>query len=578
MTKVNTIKRSILKKTTMSFGLLVALTGFTSMAHATYSLPASRSVVWQGNAGVKGDIPNLSTIYKTLSPSGGDDTSAIKTAISGCPAGQVIKLAAGTFKISSPIIVKSGVVLRGSGMGTTKIQGASGMGGGYLIGFNASPAVGTYYTLTAGIAKGSSTITTSQAHGWKVGDMILIDQLNNDSGDPPVTSAGTNGTCTWCGRNGNRSLGQVSMVTAVPSSTTATLEIPLYWNYQASLTPQAAKVSGVTSKAGIENLTVDNSLSGSSSQTGEGGTVVMYGTSNCWLLNVEAIGSYTNMLRMKRSYRDTVRGCKFHEGTPALPATGSQYNTSRAYCIYMSPTSAALVEGTQIYHLDMATKLDGNVSGNVFAYNYISGMYYAPSASWQVDSFRFHGGHPMMNLFEGNYTVGRINADNVWGSSSHNTFFRNRNILESARTQAAWDYSLYTKSHYYNIIGNVIGTTGFENAYQVNIGSSSKAILGIDTAVSTTLLHANWDSLNNRVVYNSSLDTALPSSMYLTGKPAWWGSTQWPAIGPDVSPMSPSMPGTGNGIPWYNGSGYGSGSGSTTASAMPSAPTNLAAK
>lgn len=72
--------------------LVVAPTGFASVAQATYSLPADRSVVWQGNAGVKGDIPARTSIYKTLSPSGGDDTSAIQSAINACPSGSVARI------------------------------------------------------------------------------------------------------------------------------------------------------------------------------------------------------------------------------------------------------------------------------------------------------------------------------------------------------------------------------------------------------------------------------------------------------------------------------------------------------
>ena len=28
---------------------------------------------------------------------------------------------------------------------------------------------------------------------------------------------------------------------------------------------------------------------------------------------------------------------------------------------------------------------------------------------------------------------------------------------------------------------------------------------------------------------------SLPNSLYMNGKPGWWGSMPWPAIGPDVS-------------------------------------------
>jgi hypothetical protein len=534
--------------TMLSFAVLVALTGFASVAGATYSLPDSRSVTWAGNVGVQGDIPIRTTIYKTLSPSGGNDASAIQSALSACPAGQVVKLSAGTFSISSPITVKSGITLRGSGMGSTIVKGASGMSGSFVMGFNAGSALGSSVNMTGGLAKGSSTITTGSAHGLSVGDTLLIDQLNNAGGDPKVTNVGSNGSCTWCGRSsGTRSLGQVGRVAAVPSSTTLTLEIPTYWPYASSLSPQVTKISGSTLNAGIEDLTVDNSLSGGSGQSSNGSTIALNGTTNCWLLGVEAIGSYTNMIRMSRSYRNTIRGCKFHEGTPALPATGAQYGTSRAYGIYMDPASANLIENNQIYHLDMAVKLEGPTSGNVFGYNYITDMYYSPSASWQVDTFRFHGGHPVMNLFEGNFLQGRINADNTWGSSSHNTFFRNRNTLNTARTAAAWNYSLYEMSNYYNMVGNVIGTSGFETVYQ---STSGKSIYGLASAVHGTLQHANWDVVTNGVVWNSADDRTLPASLYLSGKPSWWGSIAWPAVGPDLSPMYPTAPGAGKGMPW----------------------------
>ena len=551
ITKKNQSTAGLGKRRLVAFGLLLALTGFAAGAEATYSLPASRSVKWEGNVGVQGDIPARTAIYKTLSPSGGNDTSAIQTAISACPSGQVVKLNAGTFNISSPINVKSGVTLRGAGMGSTIIKGISGMSGAYVIGFNAGSSLGASVNITSGSSKGSSTITTGSAHGWKVGDIILIDQLNDAGGNPVVTNVGSNGTCTWCGRNsGTRSLGQVSKVIAVPSSTSATLEIPLYWNYTSGQSVQGTKINGITASAGIEHLTIDNLASGSSRQGSDGGTIAAYGTSNCWLLDVEAIGSYTNMVRMKRSYRDTIRGCKFHEGTPALPVTGSQYNTSRAYCLYMSPASACLVENTQIYHLTMATKLDGPASGNVFAYNTVAAMYYAPSASWQVDNFRMHGGHPMMNLFEGNVLLGRTIADVVWGSSSHNTYFRNRNALDPARTSSAYNYALYKNASYYNIIGNVIGTAGFENVYSANIGSSSKVIYAIDSGTQTTMQHGNWDSVTNSITWNSADDRTLPASLYLSSKPNWWGSMQWPAIGPDVSPRYPAAKALGTGTPW----------------------------
>jgi len=553
--------------------ILAALTGFASVADATYTLPAARSVKWQGNVGVSGDITVRTTIYRTLSPSGANDTSAIQTAINNCPSGQVVKLNAGTYNVSSSITGKSNVTLRGAGMGKTIIKGMSGMTGAYVVGIRGSYSLGTSRGISAGLAKGSTSITTSVAHGFVAGDYILIDQLNNPYGDPVVTNVGYDGTCSWCGRaSGTRSLGQIVRVIAVPSSTTATLEIPLYWNYSSSLSPQATKYTGFTVGAGMEDFTVDNSLSGGPNQGGDGATLMLRGAANSWYLGVEAIGSYKAMIKVHDAYRNTIRGGKYHEGVPALPATGSQYGTSRAYGIFMNPAASAnLIENNQLYHLVNMFMINGAASGNVMAYNYMTENY-AAAVNWQLCGFSFHGGHPMMNLFEGNYNDSRIAAaDNVWGSSSHNTFFRNRNTLTPNKSGATWNNDLQKNATYFNFVGNVFGTIGVENIFeQENITLTGlKAIYrfgytsdgdgsasGNDPRVLATVLrHANWDSYHRSLQLNSSDDSVLPPSLYLTGKPAWWGSSvPWPAVGPDLSPMYPAALGAGKGTPWGSSS------------------------
>src|SRR6266540_1745100 len=188
-----------------TFVLIMTLIGFASVAEATYSLPSARGVSWEGNVGVLNDIPGRTAIYKMLSPSGGDDTPAIQTAITTCPAGQVVKLNAGTFKLRKSITIKSGVTLRGSGMGTTTIMGTSGFKGNYVLGFSNMSSSWNLSNrpsipLSGGMTKGSTGITTSVPHGWQVGDVIVIDQLINPYGDPIVTNVGIGGVCTWCGR------------------------------------------------------------------------------------------------------------------------------------------------------------------------------------------------------------------------------------------------------------------------------------------------------------------------------------------------------------------------------------------
>lgn len=549
--------------------LLLALAGFTQAAHAAYTIPANRAITWTGNVGVKGDIPARSTVYTTLKPSGGDDAAAIKSAIANCPAGQVVQLSAGTFKVSSPIMVKSNVTLRGNGMGSTIIKGMTGMSGNTVAGIGARPSVGGGIALTGGLSKGSTTITTATAHGWTPGTMILIDQLNNGSDDPPVTNVGNNGSCTWCGRaSGTRSLGQTAKVVAVPSPTTATLEIPLYWSYDASLSPQAVKLGGMTTTAGIEKLTVDNSLSGSSAQKSSG-TLVLLGTSNCWVKDTEVIGAYEAILLVNYgSYRNTIRGNKLHEGFPTTAGDGTaSFATSRAYGINAQMYSSAnLFENNQIYHLSTGLITAGPFSGNVFAYNYITSLY-LNALNFNPYAISFHGSHAFMNLIEGNYIDSRVASDFVWGTKSHNTFFRNKIALAPNRTGGAWDVDLQYQSRYYNVIGNVLGRST-ESLYTLEAlnaatsaiyrlgynGDGDNSASGNDINVGNTVVrHGNWDTYSNAVTWNRTDDQVLPQSLYLSAKPVWWGGLQWPCIGPDVSPKYPSAPGAGKGTPWSNG-------------------------
>lgn len=549
--------------------LLLALAGFTQAAHAAYTIPANRAITWTGNVGVKGDIPARNTVYTTLKPSGGDDAAAIKSAIANCPAGQVVQLSAGTFKVSSPIMVKSNVTLRGNGMGSTIIKGMTGMSGNTVAGIGARPSVGGGIALTGGLSKGSTTITTATAHGWTPGTMILIDQLNNGSDDPPVTNVGNNGSCTWCGRaSGTRSLGQTAKVVAVPSPTTATLEIPLYWSYDASLSPQAVKLGGMTTTAGIEKLTVDNSLSGSSAQKSSG-TLVLLGTSNCWVKDTEVIGAYEAILLVNYgSYRNTIRGNKLHEGFPTTAGDGTaSFATSRAYGINAQMYSSAnLFENNQIYHLSTGLITAGPFSGNVFAYNYITSLY-LNALNFNPYAISFHGSHAFMNLIEGNYIDSRVASDFVWGTKSHNTFFRNKIALAPNRTGGAWDVDLQYQSRYYNVIGNVLGRST-ESLYTLEAlnaatsaiyrlgynGDGDNSASGNDINVGNTVVrHGNWDTYSNAVTWNRTDDQVLPQSLYLSAKPVWWGGLQWPCIGPDVSPKYPSAPGAGKGTPWANG-------------------------
>lgn len=547
------------KNTSIVFLLFFLLFGQSDKSFA-YSLPFERSVKWEGNVGVLNDIPKRSNICSTLDPVGGDNYLLIQNAIDNCPSGQVVKLNSGIFNIGKSIRMKSGVTLRGSGMGRTVIKGSSSVEGSFLLGMTGSWQDSSSIALSGKIEKGSKIIETSTPHGWNKGDLVIIDQINNPQGNPAVTNQGNNGKCSWCGRTNERSLGQIVKIQSVISPTSVEIEIPLYWSYDSNLLPQGTRLNGITKDAGIEDLTVDNIDSGSSKQSDNGGTIVMRGTSNSWLSAVEVIGSYQNLVHLYGNYRNTIRNGKFHEVILKIPGA---LGPGRGYGIRIdSYSSANLFENNQVYNLSPAFVMNGEVSGNVIAYNYIHDMLIEPS-NWQAAAVQFHGAHPMMNLIEGNDIQGRFNADNTWGSSSHNTAFRNKITLKTNGVdRAMWDVDLQYNANYFNLIGNVIGTQNVETVYQYenvtvprnpsiyrlgyNGDGDTSPTNNDNNVLRNVLRHGNWDSFNKNTLWDSNIsDHQIPKSLYLSSKPSWWGNNPWPAIGPDLSPMVSDIPAKG---------------------------------
>ena len=86
-------------------------------------IPSDRLIPW--DPGIPGGIPNRTTIYQTISA--GSSQSTIQSALNSCPSGQVVKLAAGSYTLSSSLIVPSNVTLRGAGIGQTILNAGSGM-------------------------------------------------------------------------------------------------------------------------------------------------------------------------------------------------------------------------------------------------------------------------------------------------------------------------------------------------------------------------------------------------------------------------------------------------------------------
>jgi hypothetical protein len=161
-----------------------------------------------------GGIPNRTTIYKTLSPSGRDDSGAIQAALNSAPTGQVVMLNPGTFVVDDLLLINRSITLRGSGAGVTKlvktngakprtsaiVSGTKGIAvpvdpSSYshdaqpviIVGparWNNGPDSTASQGLTADGAQGSFSVTVANAVDFKAGTFILLDELSGASWQP----------------------------------------------------------------------------------------------------------------------------------------------------------------------------------------------------------------------------------------------------------------------------------------------------------------------------------------------------------------------------------------------------------
>jgi hypothetical protein len=94
-----------------------------------------------------GGIPNRTTIFKTLSPGGSNDTAAIQAALDACSSGQIVQLTAGVFQITGNGLYfrSSNCSLRGAGPGQQLNTGinAPNSPGTYVVDFAIAPVSGT---------------------------------------------------------------------------------------------------------------------------------------------------------------------------------------------------------------------------------------------------------------------------------------------------------------------------------------------------------------------------------------------------------------------------------------------------
>lgn len=522
--------------------------------------------------GVVGGIPNVTNIYTTLSP-GANDWGAINTALLDCPSNQVVYLNAGTYTITNSLYFgpvwnssfyrwgNNGVVLRGAGPGKTilvfEIWNPIAIWGNDIWGSGPQPSDAVDWT--GGYTQGSTSISIA-ASGIGVGTLIMLTQEN----DPNLVNvAGTGSPTHIFTDSGGKECNQVQWVrvTGVDGTgTNLTIWPGVYMtNYRTELRPQILRHSGngPALRIGVEEMTLDLASEG----PGTPGIGFNY-TYDCWVKNLETAHSSYAAVQFLSSAHGTVEHCYFHDTSTGGGAV--------SYGVNVTCSSNILANDNIFYRITSPGQFDSGTSGSVFAYNFCTNMVYGVAPGWMAFPIFTHGAHPTMNLFEGNVGTG-LAFDIIHGSSSHNTVFRNyfsgyETNLENYTAQQwlglnnTYCVSIMESNRFESLVGNVLGTGGYHTNYSVDVlnyptnygnirtiyllgffGNYGGAVNQDPLTITTLLREGNYDYASGSNRWDTSPQT-IPTSLYLSSKPAWWGTTPWPPIGSDLTPMNSMIP------------------------------------
>jgi hypothetical protein len=534
-------------------------------------------------------IPSRTTICATVSALGNnqDDTNNIQSAITKCPVGQVVSLAAGTFTIAEGqyVAINKGITLRGAGPGLTTLQRTDGAAlGNYRPGSKPSPLiiVGPVRwnnntgaaPLTADAGAGTTSVQLASTAGFSVGQIVLLDEASGAAWQPDVEGLGQiwaapdyrvvwqkhNPSQSWDDFNSagfpnqtgsagcwfsncDRPTSEIKQIAAI-SGNSITFDSPVTISYRVSHQAQLHNWQiPHTRNAGVENLTL---------QGGDDGNLRFEWAADCWAQRVENTLWLGEGFAIDNSFRVQLEEFYVHKAAWPVPGGGG-------YAISLSHgSSEILIENGISVLANKVIVSRSSGAGSVVAYNYMDDGFIGGQDRWQeigLNSSHMVGSHH--TLFEGNFSF-NMDSDETHGNSIYHTFFRNyatgyrsrftdyikgdtvvddmNDLPGRAGPLRAAGAQVY--SYWFSFIGNVLGTPGHTGGWSYN-GSFRNGTPGIwllgwedlpnhlddPKVASTTLRDGNFDYLTNKAAWDAE-DTAhtLPDSLYLPTKPAFFSA------------------------------------------------------
>ena len=534
-------------------------------------LPDDRLTVWQpGVTYGGGGIPERTEVCAEVAADGGNDRQRIQDAIDSCPEGQVVQLGAGDFEITDDgLTIRSGITLRGAGSG----EPGTGRGGTRLlkvdretqrnyaviyVGYNSQLFFQSVDLAEDGV-KGTNAVTLKSNPGLAVGEYVLVDHVTND--DPDVVWGADqggpgDGPRRWFDRQ-DRSLSQILQITAIDGNR-VTFDTPLHWTFRTAFKAQLARYGLDTQgpvlewveRAGIEDLYVWGGMGGDYH-----GNISLNTCAYCWVRNIESDFAEGTAIGFYGTYRSELRDSFIH-GTSSPNPGGGGYLTG-----LNTGASDNLIENNILWQANKMVVMRATGGGNVFAYNYLEDGYgdgYKDIV--EVGLNATHYTTPHMELLEGNQAW-NIDGDSKWGNTINIVVFRNhftgerRDVggigLVDARNRRLAGINRY--QYGYSFLGNVLGVDGIKpilgqekfvyEAEDLDLPYAAVWQLGyngedpgqpFDPKVAATAIRSgNFDFVTGTVDHADGIPEALPASLYLSEKPAFFADLPWPWVTPE---------------------------------------------
>jgi hypothetical protein len=374
--------------------------------------------------------------------------------------------------------------------------------------------------------------------------------------DPPFVDCNTSAPAamSWFSRK-DRPTNEMKEVASV-SGNTVTFTSPLSISYRTSHTAQLTRYTLTGSPSGGNSIHVTNAgVENLSMYGGADGELRFEAAAYSWAKAVEITQWLGEGVAIDNAFRIEIRDSYIHTGAWPSPGGGGYVMS------FANASAEVLVENNIMLDTckDMVVRSSG--AGSVIAYNYADDPWDNNALTWQevaLNGSHMAGPHHM--LFEGNYGT-NFDSDYTHGNSIYMTVFRNvltgqrKSFTDSGNMRAA---GLAYGSWWDSFIGNLLGRSGQMSGWSYaspamscdangnnctgNNGTWAPSMiweLGYDPGrwnmfpdpqvLATVIRDGNYDYLTNSQRWHTTPGGfAIPNSMYLTSKPAFFGSNPWP--------------------------------------------------